>query len=293
MALTACGGDTAPATDAAGPPQVATTLGPSRFLAERLIGDSAEVFCDLPAGEDALHWQPGAEELRRIQGADLAILMGAGADGWRERVSLADSRLVVVAEAFREQWIEVEESVTHTHGGGTEHSHAGSDPHAWMDPLLLLEGASAVRDAVARTLGPRGPRDLDQRMRSLEEDLRGLHAALESVEVPEGVWIYTSHRAFDYLGRRYGWPLVNLDLDPTEAVGEEVRQTLALQLEARPGSLLLWASEPTEEAAASASELGLQSVLFDVGEDAADGPTFLELQQSNVLRLQAALEATR
>lgn len=297
LALVACGGQepepTQPPGGATGPPRVATTFAPTAYLASRLAGPAAEVFCDLPEDADALFWEPDDVALRRVQEADLVVLFGAGMDVWRERVSLPSSRVVVAAERFRAQWIEFDESVAHSHGGGERHVHTGTDPHAWIDPLLLLEAGRAVHEALVRVLGPDARAGLDARLGSLEADLRALHDGFAALEIPEGEWLYASHPAYDYLARRHGWSVVNLDLSPGEAPAQDVVQTVALQLERRPGRLILWEAEPGEAARAAFAKLGLESVVFSPAEVVADGDDVLAVQRANLARLAAALGAGR
>lgn len=293
FALFACGGQDSMPDPGAGPPLVVTTFAPTEYLAARLAGPAAEVVCDLPGDADALFWEPDDAALRRMQGADLVVLFGAGMDAWRERVSLPSSRVVVAAERFRPQWIEFESSVVHSHGGGERHAHTGTDPHAWVDPLLLLEAGRAVHEGLAGVVDADERAGLDARLAELEADLRALNDGFAALALPEGEWLYASHPAYDYLARRHGWPVVNLDLDPEEAPAEDVVQTVALQLERRPGRLVLWEAEPVAAARAALAELGLESVLFSPAEIVAGEDDVLAVQRANLARLAAALEAGR
>ena len=290
----ACGETSRTETLGTGPPLVLATFEPTRELAARLAGDLARVECDLPQDVDALFWEPDDDALRRMQGADLVVLHGGGMDGWAERASLPESRVVVTAERFRERWITFEGAREHSHGGGAPHAHEGVDPHTWMDPLLLLEEARAIHAALAQRLGEAQRAALDAHLAELEGELRALHQGYARLVVPEGSALYASHPAYNYLAARHGWPMVNLDLDPGAAPEAAALEDLARRLAEQPGRLILWESEPVPEAAAALAQLGLASVVMAPAEtidpaERAAGRGVLAVQRANLERLTQAL----
>ena len=302
LALAACGGASEAAVEPAGPPLVVCTFAPTEYLARRLVQGDARVVCDLPEDVDALFWEPPDEALLRMQEADLIVLHGAGMDTWRDRVSLPASRVVVLAERFRDRWIDRGDAAVHTHvgvdGGTEEHSHAGLDPHAWVDPLLWLEEARALGEALHSVLGAERATELDRRLDALAEDLRGLHDALAALELPDGESLYASHPAYDYLAARHGWSVVSFDLDPGRAPTAGELADVRAALGDRPGRICLWESEPVPAASAALADLGLESVVYAPAEivteaERAAGTDVLSIQRANVERLRAALEGGR
>jgi len=254
-----------PAGAAAEPLAVHTTFYPTTYLAERLGGDLVRVTCPVPEDADPLFWKPDADALRAFQRADLVVLNGAGLEQWVERVSLPFGRVVDTSRAFHAELLVHADAVTHSHGAEGEHSHAGLDAHVWLDPLLFRRQAEAVHSALARHLREEGAREgLDARLEALGRDLAALDAELRGLgELPEGVSLYASHPAYDYLARRYGWRVENLDLDPGEMPPPEVLAAVAARLEQRPGTHLVWESSPEPAIAQRiADELGLRSLVF-------------------------------
>lgn len=300
VAALACSEVRAPATERGpeGPPLVLVTFAPTETLAHRLAGDLARVECDLPADVDPLFWHPDDAALARFQAADLVVLHGAGMDAWADTASLPESRVVRVAERFQARWIQFDTGVEHAHGGGTPHRHVGVDPHAWMDPLLWLEEARAVHEALVRTLGEAHRAALDGRLAGLEADLRALHEGWSALRPPAGETLYASHPAYDYLAARHHWPVANLDLDPAEAPDAQTLDALRAALSEHPGRTVLWEAEPCDAAREALAELGLRGVVVSPGEtltaeQRAAGVDALDVQRANLERLRTAWEEGR
>lgn len=285
--------------ESAGKLKILTTFYPTTYLATRLAGDHAEVHCPLPPDADPITWRPDPEAIALYQAADLIILNGAGFEEWVERVSLPPSRVVETAAGFRDRWIQVEEAVTHSHGPEGEHTHTGLDGHTWLDPLLALEQSRAIFEALVR-VRPAQEADFRESFTRLEADLRALDEALTELSKDLGKTpILASHPAYNYPGRRYGWNLRNLDLDPETIPSHEVIHDIEHALEDFPARILLWESAPSAEVSeVLEKKLGLKGVIFSPyetkdGESDAAAPEYLTVQNQNVKRLAEALRSTR
>ena len=303
LALGACGGEppagaaAADANSAAQPPEVPevlATMEPVAWLAARIAGEHARVECPLPADADPATWVPDRTTLARFAAADLVVAHGAGFERWLAAASLAPSRLVLAADGLASPLIEYE-AVLHRHGPEGEHAHAGVDGHAWLDPENAIEEARAIEAALARRFPARaaafaaGRERVEAELGALAGELGALAPALREAR------IVCSHPAYNYLIRRYGWPAVNVALDPAGALSEEARAELERALAGRAGgapAIVLWESAPDPELAlALERELGLSSAVFSPGEarGALAGGDYLSLQRANVARLAAAL----
>jgi zinc transport system substrate-binding protein len=294
--LAGCGGGAEDLQASDGPLRVVTTFHPTEFLVTRIAGDLATVECAAPADADALFWAPDDGQLRDMASADLLVLHGAGMDTWRGKASLPLGRLVVACDGLTEHLLDFGDSLTHSHGGGEDHTHSGTDPHVWMDPVLLQAQARAVHGGLARVLPEEDRPALDAGLAGLLEDLRDLDSVWRAeVAVPEGEWLYASHPAYDYPAQRYGWPVVNLDLDPQVVPDAATLEAIRASLEERPGRVLMWEATPTDEVRAALEEAtGLVGrvlepcELLTAGEREA-GKHLLAVQRANVAILVEAL----
>ena len=131
-----------------GKPTIATVNYPLAYFAERLAGDWATITFDAPADEDPAFWEPSDQEVGRFQNADLILLNGASYAKWTSTTTLPFDSTVNTSDSFEADYIEVKEDVTHKHGEGDEHSHAGTAFTTWMDFKQAGAQASAVANAI-------------------------------------------------------------------------------------------------------------------------------------------------
>jgi len=296
LALACADDDGAPKTGSpADAPVVMTTFYPTTYFAERIGGDLVEVRCPCPPDEDAIFWQPPPEVIADYQEADLIVVNGAEFEKWVAKATLPESKLVDTAESFEDEFIHFEQAVTHSHGPAGEHAHEGIDGHTWLDPILAKVQAEEIRDALKRIL-PDDAAVLDERFAALAADLDGLHERLtELTEAYGGQFLYASHPAFNYVARRYGWRMVNLDLDPEEMPSDEAFAAIAKLLGEKPAKHIFWESAPLPEIAKRFEvELGLESVEFSPCElmapaDLEAGEDYLEVMRANAERIAPAL----
>ena len=285
-----------PPSPAAKKPQVLTSFYPTLYFTQRIAGDGVEVACPLPDDADPIFWKPDAAALARLQGADLVILNGAEFEKWVAAVSLPASRVVSTAASFRDQWLEYENAVTHQHGPEGEHSHEGVDGHTWLDPWLAMAQAEAVRDAL-KVANPESAASFDRGFAELKRDLEQLDRDLKELLPATPSPILCSHPAYNYLARRYGWKIHNLDLDPEAAPAPATVEEIRGVLTKFPAKVLLWESDPTSATVETFHrELGLTSVVFSpcelLGNDALRaGNDYLSVMRENIGRLRRALSA--
>lgn len=298
LLLAACGKEpTAPARPARSKPLVMTTFYPTTWMVERIAGDLVEVRCPLPPDEDPIFWQPDDATLAAYQEADLIVVNGAEFEKWVATASLPAARLVDTARGFAERFVRFEDGVKHSHGAGGEHAHEGVDGHTWLDPVNAQAQMMAIFEALKRLL-PDRYMDLFEGARRVESELRAFDALFKMLgAVPEGRWLYASHPAYNYLAARYGWPMVNLDLDPEEMPGDAAFADVKQRLATKPGTHLLWESTPQPEIAARFErETGLKSLVVEPcetmsAEDRAAGRDYLARWKQNLITLRAAFPA--
>jgi zinc transport system substrate-binding protein len=287
-AFAACGG--ADETEAAElDPVLRAAAYPVAYLAERVAGDVLAVECPVPEDAHPITWQPSRDDLAAFQRATLIVINGANFEQWPATASLPTSRLVDTSRPFEKRLLTYE-TLTHSHGGGGEHTHEGIDGHTWLDPLQAKAQAGAIRDALQRAR-PDSAAEIEANFAALAVDLDALDARLRALGEPQ---LVCSHPAYNYLARRYGWEVTNFDLDPDAPLSEDDLARLAAARDASGARVVLWESEPLPETVARLTELSLRCVLFSPAEvqsaaQRAAGVDYLAIMQANVQRLADAL----
>ncbi len=275
-------------------PRIMTSFYPLTWLAERLSVPEIEVVCPLPGDADPALWQPGRDDLRAFQQAGLVLINGANFEQWVHAASLPPSRLVDSSAAFQDQFLRYS-GVTHSHGGGAQHTHEGVDGHTWMDPLLLLAQAEAVRDAVVRTW-PDHADAVNTAFTSLRSDLQALDQRWSKLAARlRQLRLFSNHPAYRYVARRYQLPMTDFDLDPSAPLNEDAITALREALAQGEGPALIWWEQPPSAANEQRlqQELDLHSVWVSPCESPPQEPSgsdFLRVMNANLLRLERALD---
>ena len=116
-----------------GKPQVLVANYPLQYFAQRIAGDAVEVRFLAPKDEDPAFWQPDEAAVAAFQSADLILMNGATYSKWADKVTLPESKVVDTSSAFANNFIQITDANTHSHGPGGEHSHNGTAFTTWID----------------------------------------------------------------------------------------------------------------------------------------------------------------
>lgn len=263
---TACGGadpssgqDTASAST---PPAALTVVATTSILGDvtaEIAGDAAQVATIMPPGSDPHSFEASAQEMARLQEADLVVANGGNleqqlagaleeAEGAGVPVFHALDHVDTLtfaghgdgdghehgAEGAKE---DDHAEGEHEHGSEGEHEHEGEqdhggedeaahahddgevDPHFWMDPARTAAVARALGAQIAELTGGDVEASGDAYATRLEE----LDAAVDDqlATIPDAQRkLVTNHEAFGYFADRYGFEIVGTVI-PSVTTGAE------------------------------------------------------------------------
>ncbi len=275
------------------PIKILTVNYPLEFFASRIAGELADVSYPGTANSDPAYWTPSTEDAQQYQQADLVLLNGAGYAQWLDKFSLPRKNQLNTGAAFREQWIQETESVTHSHGPDGEHTHTGFATTLWLDPMQAIQQAGAIRSTLSRML-PESSRTFDQNHRELIEELNHLDSELgnllaEQINEP---WL-ASHPVYQYFGRRYELNLRSVHWEPGQELGSSDWEELDQILEEHPAKWMLWEGEPAETVASGLKDRGITPVVFEIISTQSDGKDYLESMWENFNRLQTSINKNK
>lgn len=270
---------------------VMTTFYPTQYFTMRIGGDRVEVVCPVPQDEDAIFWTPSDDVIKQYQDADLIVLNGAGFAKWVDHAVLPQSRTVNTAKPFASEFIRYESATTHRHGPSGEHAHEGVDGHTWMDPNYAIVQSGEILKAMVLRL-PQYQTEFEQRYAALVADLKALDRQLLDYSAHRDHDVFfASHPAYNYLARRYGWKVINLNLAPEEMPSDETFEKIASMVHDQDIRFLVWESEPKREIATRMKEvLGVQSLVFSPCELLSDdahvrSEDYMRVMQRNLAHL--------
>jgi zinc transport system substrate-binding protein len=258
---------------------------PLKYFAERIGGEHVAVRFPTPADEDPAFWMPTPETIAAYQRADLILLNGANYAKWVDKVSLPESKLCDTSASFKNEYIPLEEAVTHSHGPEGEHTHGDVAFTTWLDPKLAVEHARAIRKAFSERQ-PEQKSDFEANLAELEKDLIGLDAAIETslANLSDDPLVF-SHPVYQYFGRRYNLNAMSVHWEPDEAPTAEQWSELDELLKKHKAKWMIWEGDPKPDVVARLREMGVESIVFrPCGNEPEDGD-YLTTMNQNLQRL--------
>lgn len=266
---------------------------PLKFFAESIADSHATVTLPMPADIDPAFWSPKAENITKLQKADLILLNGANYAKWLPKVSLPLSKLINTSSDFRDTYIAIESAVEHQHGSEGKHSHTGTAFTTWLDFTQAAQQAKSVFNALSRKQ-PNLNSAFEKNFIPLQKSLLDIDNELTQIGTSlEGEAIIGSHPVYQYLKRRYHLNLKSVHWEPEEAPSESQWKNLQQILQTHPAKWMLWEGEPAPETVAKLETLGIKSIVFSPCANTPNTGDFLSNMRENVARLKTILKNSK
>lgn len=256
-------------------------------MVETLAGDDVDLNLIIPAGEDPHLYVAKAEDLRKIQDADLVLCHGLHFEGKMQ--DALKSKGYAVTETFDRGKI----------GTMEEDGNVIQDPHFWFDVELYKEAtANAAKQLEA--LLPEKKEKIEKNLEAYLQELTKLDEENRKMleQIPEDHrYLITPHDAFNYFSRRYNIPVkapqgVSTD---SEVANKDVQDTADFIVEHRVKAI--FAESTTDPARMEKLREACAAKGFDVkvvkGENeqlfsdslapkGEDGDTYISMYKHNV-----------
>ena len=185
--------------------RVVATTGMVGDLVRQIGGDRVDLTVLMGPGVDPHLYKATASDVSALQRADLIVYSGLHLEGRMADLlagmSRAGRRVLAVTGALPE------DCLLPADGEGKEH-----DPHVWFDVALWAMATGPVAEALAAA-DPAGAAEHRARAGTVRTRLEALDGWVRETlrEVPEERRVLvTSHDAFGYFGRAYGFRVVGL-----------------------------------------------------------------------------------
>ena len=189
---------------AKGPVQVITTTNFITDVAQQIGGDRVRVQGLMGAGVDPHLYKASAGDVRKLSQANLVLYGGLFLEGKMAELLEKNPRAIAVSDG-----IPRERLIAPKGGFAGQYTY---DPHVWFDVELWKFVIGPIRDALTK-LDPAGADSYKQRSETYLKQLDELNAKLqkEFARIPkEQRVLITSHDAFSYFGRKYGFEVRGL-----------------------------------------------------------------------------------
>ena len=185
--------------------EVIASFFPLYDFARHVGGDRAQVSSLIPVGIEPHDWEPTAQNIVALQGADMFIFNGAGFEGgW----------ITEIQSNFK---VDTSTGIQLLEGGGHEGEEEGReeqvaeenvgtvDPHIWLDPVLAKHQVEVIRDTFIQLDPENSSYYRDNATRYILE-LESLDASIKSELLSSNCSLkdfIAFHDAFSYFANRY------------------------------------------------------------------------------------------
>lgn len=229
---------------------VVASIKPVELLVKAVAGDSVEVSTLVPPGSSPHNYSMKPSQRRALEQADVIFWVGPEMETFLNRL-LGGKEFAGRAVAFLEseggESDHDEHHDEHDHQGHDHESEAhhhdhgdGEDPHIWVDPMLALDMAKDIRNALSELEGV-NPEELNANLErfqaellSKEKSIRASFAGLDDIS------LFAYHDAFTRYADHYGLTLNGiLTLNPELSPGARHIADVQAKLEAANHPCLL------------------------------------------------------
>lgn len=272
---------------------VVATFYPLEDFARAVGGDRVTVTSIVPSGAEPHEYEPTVQDILSVYQADVFLLNGAGVDAWAEKIRPE-------LEARGAKVIQMSELMTLLPGVQEEGEGSAFDPHFWLDPLLAEKEVVAMRDALSARDGA-GKTVYAQRSAVFLESLSALHNAYQNGLAGCALdTVVTSHNAFSYMAKRYGFttlPVAGLSPE-VEASPRHLAETALLIREKNIKHIFFETLVSPKVAEVLAREAGAGTLVFNpleglTDEERAAGADYLSIMKQNLENLKIALQCQK
>lgn len=281
--LAACNGDSrANETEEQDVLRVYTTIFPLEDFSKKIGGNHVTVTNLIPVGADAHTFEPTPKDLIDVANGDVFIYNGAGLESFAEKL---------------EQTLEGEGVTFVKAAQQIEQQNSDPDPHVWLDPILAISLAEAIKEAFIELMPEREEvftenfQTLKTELEQLDEEFRSLIAQANRDT------IFVTHAGYSYWEERYGIKQIGImGTSPTnEPSQRELKQIIELAKAEDVNYILMERNVQTNVTdvvleALDAEMLYLYNLESIYEEERKNGEDYFSLMRKNIDTLQKALE---
>lgn len=255
---------------------------PLYFLADEIGGDYIYLKSVIPNGVDSHHYEPTVDQLRELSDAEVFIYNGANFESWVNKLigSIVDESITINASQYCD--LIVEDGVT--------------DPHLWLDPENMIKIGEAIKDKFVE-LDDENKEYYEENYADLKERLEELDRKyFEQLEEKSMDSIIVSHKAFGYMGRRYGFsqiPVAGISPEQ-EPSPKTIANILDLVKDEDYKYIFLETLASPKTVDIIADEAGLETLVLNpieglTDEDIENGKDYISIMEENLENLKKAL----
>ncbi len=191
------------------PMTVFVSIEPQAYFVERIAGDRVAVEVLVPPGKSPAVYSPNPSQMARLSRAGIFFTIGVPFErsfmpkirGTVQGLAIVDTTQGIALRQFA--------------GGGT-------DPHVWMNPVLVKRQAENICSALCRAI-PESADVFRTNLGRFQADLDRLDQTIATALAPvTGENIFVFHPVFGYFADRYGLTQMAVEVEGKAPKGREL-----------------------------------------------------------------------
>lgn len=252
-------------------------------IASRVGGSEVQVVGLVKPGVDPHEYEPTPGDMKQLADARLVLASGKGLEHYLGKLNVAGAKILQVGDSLPSlELVEDGQRVT--------------DPHWWHSVANAERATKVVRDALIE-VDPSGRAQFEKNAKDYLAELSALDQWVKSkvAELPrDRRELVTSHDAFQYLAKQYGFRIYAIEGVSTEkeASAKQVDELIRVVKDEGVKAIFLEdtlnpkvSSEITRETGAK-----IGGTLYADGLSGGDGRTYEEMMKHNVTTIVEALK---
>jgi len=276
---------------------VVATIGMITDILKNIGGDRIDVTGIVGEGVDPHLYKPTEGDIKRLKDADIIFYNGLNLE--MKIIGTAHDKMADKTKA-----VAVTDEILRSQLRTSSEFQGGYDPHVWHDVSLWMKAAERVQDTLAQA-DPNNAEYYRSNAKNYLAALKTLHDNLQNLaaQIPaQRRVLVTTHDAFGYLGRAYGFEVRGLQgLNTETEVGvADVRELAAFIIEHRIPAMFVETSTPSQGIEAVQAAVRAKGFEVEIGgglfADAMGTPgtpegTYIGLMRHNIDTIVNALRA--
>ena len=276
---------------------VVATIGMITDIVKNIGQDRIDVTGIVGEGVDPHLYKPTAGDVERLKDADIIFYNGLHLE--TKIIGAAHDKM-----AYNTKAVAVTAGILRSQLRTSSEFQGGHDPHVWHDVSLWMKAVERVRDTLAQA-DPNNADYYRSNAKNYLAALKTLHDNLQDLaaQIPaQRRVLVTTHDAFGYLGRAYGFEVRGLQgLNTETEVGvADVRELAAFIIEHRIPAMFVETSTPSQGIEAVQAAVRAKGFEVEIGgglfADAMGTPgtpegTYIGLMRHNIDTIVNALRA--
>ena len=277
--------------------RVVATISMITDIVKNIGRDRIDVTGIVGEGVDPHLYKPTAGDVERLKDADIIFYNGLNLE--MKIIGVAHDKMADKTKA-----VAVTAGILRPQLRTSSEFQGGYDPHVWHDASLWMKAVERVRDTLAQA-DPNNAEYYRSNAKNYLAALKTLHDDLQNLaaQIPaQRRVLVTTHDAFGYLGRAYGFEVRGLQgLNTETEVGvADVRELAAFIIEHRIPAMFVETSTPSQGIEAVQAAVRAKGFEVEIGgglfADAMGTPgtpegTYIGLMRYNINTIVSALRA--